>query len=420
MENTNRSWLQRLKDESWEAELLISTVAILGIFQLFKLADGSTTFIINQFSPAQYWIGHGIVTGGILAFSILATMFVIHFLLRAYWVGLVGLNSVFPDYSIEDSAYSELYTEKILALLPKLKKTIKDVDELCSVIFSAAFFMMFLYVYLSLFTLIYLIAFNSLSDHIHKYILFLPIAIISAVGILQTILSVLANIRVLKKSRRIQTLYFQSVKWGSILLFGPLYKFLLQISMTFGSNFKKKKAIVILLLVFAVVGIFSSGFKVDNTQNLAYLQSRTDEIDATRIQNGFYESRTENNLFLVTPQIESDIINREIHRLFIPIYKHERRKLKRVCAGDVDKLEKHSDKSKWYLNCYAHYHEVCLDDEKVDATYLKYELPVTGQFGIVTYIDMGNKPKGLYTLRVKKNMKDSLRWEIPFHYLPKH
>lgn len=65
-------------------------------------------------------------------------MFVIHFL-RAYWIGLVGLNSVFPDYSIEDSVYSKIYTEKILSILPKLEDSIKKVDELCSVIFSAAF-----------------------------------------------------------------------------------------------------------------------------------------------------------------------------------------------------------------------------------------------------------------------------------------
>lgn len=33
------SWLQRLKEESWEAELLVSAVAIFGSFQLFAAVD---------------------------------------------------------------------------------------------------------------------------------------------------------------------------------------------------------------------------------------------------------------------------------------------------------------------------------------------------------------------------------------------
>jgi hypothetical protein len=32
-------WLQRLKDESWEAELLVSAIAIFGTFQLFALVE---------------------------------------------------------------------------------------------------------------------------------------------------------------------------------------------------------------------------------------------------------------------------------------------------------------------------------------------------------------------------------------------
>ena len=140
----SKNWLQKLKDESWEAELLISTVAIFGTLQLFKVIDWGTNFVIDTLPTSQYIIGYGIVFTGLLAVSILTTMFIIHFLLRAYWVGLVGLNSVFPDDSIADSAYSEIFRKKMLSVLPKLEETIKDVDQLSSVIFSAAFLMLFI------------------------------------------------------------------------------------------------------------------------------------------------------------------------------------------------------------------------------------------------------------------------------------
>ena len=37
-----RSWLERLKDESWEAELLVSAIAIFGTFQLFDAINWIT------------------------------------------------------------------------------------------------------------------------------------------------------------------------------------------------------------------------------------------------------------------------------------------------------------------------------------------------------------------------------------------
>lgn len=98
--DSSKSWLQKLKEESWEAELLVSSVAIFGTFQLFDLINWVTNRFIDLLNPDQYFVGYFIVFFGLFAISILISMFVIHFALRAYWVGLVGLNSVFPDYSV--------------------------------------------------------------------------------------------------------------------------------------------------------------------------------------------------------------------------------------------------------------------------------------------------------------------------------
>jgi hypothetical protein len=57
--------------------------------------------LIDVIPSEQYLIGYMIVYIGLLAVSILIVIFIIHFILRAYWVGLVGLNSVFPDYSLK-------------------------------------------------------------------------------------------------------------------------------------------------------------------------------------------------------------------------------------------------------------------------------------------------------------------------------
>ncbi|CAN0603161.1 unnamed protein product, partial [Ectocarpus sp. 12 AP-2014] len=158
------NWLQRLKDESWEAELLVSAVAIYAILQSFSILDWLIIKFIDYLEPSQYVIGYFIVVCGFLAIGVLAAMFAIHFAFRAYWIGLVGLNSVFSDYSLEDSAYSPIYTKKMLNILPKLTSSIGKVDELCSVIFSAAFALMLIYSYITITASLYLLIFNIFHE----------------------------------------------------------------------------------------------------------------------------------------------------------------------------------------------------------------------------------------------------------------
>jgi len=182
----------------------------------------------------------------------------------------VGLNSVFPDYSIEDSVYSKIYTEKILSILPKQQDTIQKVDELCSVIFSSAFTILLIYSYMSLFLSIYMLIYNLLLDYVPGYILLIPLFIVSGLLVLQMIFSVIGNLKKYKSNVMVQTWMFKLVKFTSMVTYGPLYRNLLQVSMVFGSNFKKKKSLVYLVLSFFASGIFLTLVKFQDT-NIPHL-----------------------------------------------------------------------------------------------------------------------------------------------------
>ena len=60
MANTgvDKDWLQRLKNESWEAELLVSAIAIFGTLQLFALIDWTTARFFDFLHPSQYSFGY--------------------------------------------------------------------------------------------------------------------------------------------------------------------------------------------------------------------------------------------------------------------------------------------------------------------------------------------------------------------------
>ena len=423
----SKSWLQRLKDESWEAELLVSAIAIFGTFKMFDIVDWVTNFFINVLNPGQYFIGYFIVTFGLLAVSILAVMFLIHFFLRAYWIGLVGLNSVFPDYSIEDSAYSKIYTEKILGILPKLKDSISKVDELCSVIFSVAFTFLLIYGYLAIFSSIYLLLYNLLVEYIHEYILLIPLIILILISFFQFIIAIYANLKANKEKEKIQILSFKFTRISNMIMLGPLYKNLLQITMIFGSNFKKRKSLIYLVLIFGLCGIFMFANQLTKT-NILYLINNKRYFNSTKTYSSFYKDENSKNKFLLSPEIQSDKIESNLLKVFIPVFNHEEKMRIKFCGKDKDDKEESLDKrrekySDYILNCFQEYYHIYINNKKVKVDFLRYNAHArTNQSGIVTYIDISHLEKGIITLEVKKEFEDVkiFNWKIPFYKLPEN
>lgn len=422
LKNSSKNWLQKLKEESWQAELLVSTISVFGAFQMFSLIDWSTNKFIDLLNPNQYQIGYLIVFFGLVAVSILVSMFVIHFFLRAYWVGLVGLNSVFPDYSIEYSAYSKIYTEKILSILPKLKDSIQKVDELCSVIFSAAFTFLLSYAYIALSASIYLLIFNLLSDYVPSNLLLIPLYLLVLGLLVQMLVGILSNLKPFKGKRKLQILNFKIVRLFSVLAYGPLHKSIMQVFMIFGSNFKKKKHIIYLLILFIFLGVFVSVFNMDDT-NIPYLINRDSYFDVTKSYPHYYKSENGSNNFLLNPEIDSDKIESNHLKLFIPIFSHEKKMRNNICdsitSNKFMEPESRKKRRKQLMNCYHKYNLVYINEEERKVDLLRINHPITNQFGVICYIDISTLKVGLNKLTVRKVYGDDnfSEWSIPFYYL---
>ena len=422
-EKPSLGWLQKLKEESWEAELLVSAIAIFGTFQLFGVVDWTTNKLIDILNPSQYLVGYSIVFLGLFAISILTSMFIIHFFLRAYWIGLVGLNSVFPDYSIEDSAYSKIYTEKMLSILPKLEASIKKVDELCSVIFSAAFTFLLIYAYLAFLASVYLLIYNLLSSYVSFYILLIPLAFFVIVLVAQMGITLVANLKGNKEKENLQILSFKIVKFVAILTYGPLYKSIMQVSMIFGSNFKKKKSLVYLMIAFLFSGMLLAGAQFNQT-NIPYLITTGIGIEAntTRLDPNYYESENTKNTFLLTPEIQSDIIKSDVLKIFIPIFDNEEKMRESTCDTYIEdanksKVEQRRERRLNQINCYSKYNLIFLNDEKIAVDYLIYTHPRTDQFGIIGYVPFSNAKEGMNVVTIKKEFdsENIKEWSIPFY-----
>ncbi|MFT4845888.1 MAG: hypothetical protein ACI97H_001461 [Marinobacter psychrophilus] len=95
--SSQSSALQRLRDRTDELELIISS---LTIFALFTLPG----WLFDSFSNIYTHLSDGLVVAGTISITliagvsyVLATCFVMHLMARAYWVGLIGLRTAFPE-----------------------------------------------------------------------------------------------------------------------------------------------------------------------------------------------------------------------------------------------------------------------------------------------------------------------------------
>jgi len=420
-QTTTKNWLQRLKDESWEAELLVSAVAIFAILKSFAALDWLIFRFIDQLNPSQYDIGYIILVFGYLAIGILAAMFTIHFALRAYWIGLVGLNSVFPDYGLEDSAYSPIYTKKILHLLPKISDSIRKIDEICSVIFSAAFAFMLIYLFLTVVSSLYLILFNILSDFIPSWVLLIPIGLLALLFIAGMLISIPANMTKFRENETVQHYYFLYARWGSLILYGPVYKSIMQITMLFGSNFKKKKGLVKMILLMLFIGILFGGYKLISS-NFAYLINVDIQPDKSRVYANYYSNNNNELDFLLNPEIQNEIISDNTLKLFIPVLEHESKIMARACELEGKKLnsDNFERQNRWKknLDCYASGISVLLNGKKIKVNLLKTDHTNTEQFGLQGFVDLKEIPSGSHRLKIVKSVSSEIQkeWEIPFYY----
>ncbi len=130
--------LDRLRDRTDELELIISGLTIFALFSipgwLFdKIADIYTHLSTNLVIAST--VGTTLLAGTSYG---LAACFVVHLMARAYWVGLIGLRTVFPDginWS-KTPGLGPLSRQYYRDTLPDLDTVIQNTDRLASSLFA--------------------------------------------------------------------------------------------------------------------------------------------------------------------------------------------------------------------------------------------------------------------------------------------
>jgi hypothetical protein len=130
--------LERLRDRTDELELIISSLTIFALFALpgwvFNRSADIYTHLSTSMAIANT-VGTTLLTGTCYG---LAACFVVHLMARAYWVGLIGLRTVFPEGINWDKTpgLGPLSRQYYQDTLPDLDTVIKNTDRLASSLFA--------------------------------------------------------------------------------------------------------------------------------------------------------------------------------------------------------------------------------------------------------------------------------------------
>ena len=127
-----KRWLDKLQQESWELELLISGFAIFGLITAYEPLSLSIKVADNEGHTFQLIISIiAIIASSILIFNLL-----LHIILRGLWIGTLGLRYVFGDIDYEELKYSEKFTSYLKNKIGSFDKYIaeKRYARICAMI----------------------------------------------------------------------------------------------------------------------------------------------------------------------------------------------------------------------------------------------------------------------------------------------
>jgi hypothetical protein len=426
---------------TWELELLLSGAVLVALFQASGVIDRAFDRMLPHTTRAAgiplffaYWYGKAMVA------ALIAT-FVVHLASRGYWVGLVGLNSVFPGGVRWDELRYGPHTREVMReRLPSLPSTIARIDNFCSALFSfgflvALFFAISLVVFAIVGGVAYAIAalvFRGRGTLGIFYVVLGALALVPTVG---AAIDRSLGKRLDPQTRRARALRRVAVAsyWTSGMpLFGPIY-------LTLASNTHRQVFGAVFFTVFfgvlAFVGIqFFVRLDILSVNNYAYFA----QPDRFSVNASHYETqRRRDEMRTTAPTIQSDVIRDPFVKLFIP-YSPERhnRAIATACPDakplqplglqfsrdDIDDQMPDSAVAP-VLRCFAKLHPVTLNGTPLtDLEFRFHTNPSTSLRGIIAYIPTAGLPRGRNVLTVQPVARTPRRGRprppAPVHVIP--
>ena len=437
--NNTKSWLDKLQQESWQLELIVSSILLL----IIGSYDDKIPNLILKYKTTEEFNFSYVVAILIPILLFLKSNLIVHIFLRGLWIGCIGLRYISTDIDYNSFGYATKFDRFLKKKVLPFDNYIEKLERICSIIFSYSFLMVFHFLSFSIFfTIIQCLnyfAYRIFYDTIAEPFFFIILLVLLISGLLNFI--DFLTIGKLKKSKYISTIFYPLYRLYNILSLAFLYR---PIHYNFISNKLGRNYMLLMLpyMFFLAIAGNEMSFreyiyipKKESGSNWI-IEDHYDEfrkktlIEDASIEKLFYDKNEPIKLFLrvddnektnglvktICPEITSyegyTYSIRPFHVFNIKITDKKHKRISSVA---------HKNKIESSLSCISQIYEVSIDSNRIQSLdYVFYEHPNFGEEGLLTGININDLESGRHTLtiKIKRLKKDKIgigkTIEIPF------
>lgn len=309
--NKFKELLDKLQQESWQLELLISGFAIFGLIASIDPIGNKINQLVAIENP--YFISP--LRIAILCCYVLIMNLVLHVVLRGLWIGAIGLRYVSNEIDYDDLNYGKRFTKYLQKKVGSFDDYIAKLENYCSVLFAVAFLSLFYIIALfTVFLIIFLIGYFFIKSGVFSEII--GTSLLGIFGIIYLLLALIVfidfiTLGLLKKKEWTSFLYMPIYKLFSFITLSFLYRPLVY---NFLDN-KFGRRILALLTPFYILLFYIS--TSDNIRS-NFLQPQT-YSNNYYIYNKNYLNSLEKNQYVRTAAIDAKVISKPYLKVFIPL-----------------------------------------------------------------------------------------------------
>lgn len=435
--------LNELTNQSWNLELLISGAALFATLNLPDLLDSALAYYrYNLMTDVDYV--HNIVPTQVIGLVkgvsyFLFGAFLCHFVMRAFWVGLLGLLAVYPTGIRYEQIHnlSQYARQRFAREMGSLPSYIIRLDQRCNVIFALAFSVVLLLLSVAaiygLFILVETVLQLLLPDYLYQPVRE-GVSWLFGIGVFGIGLTIsILNLPRFRDNPQLAPLSFQLSQTMSWLSLG-LYRPMLYIAYTFYSQIPRqvlKWRLVWFIIIFGLAELlFMSAQLLQTLGASEVIGSRsfiTMRVPAQIANANSFDNLRPADQLIDNASIQADVIREPYVRLFVSYPKLldgelSKRFQKPVWPDSLSRKERREKQAAWYLQTFEAYFGVYLNDSLYRSPgFLFTERNENGQPGLTTVLMTENlKPgRNMLTITVPDSVnKPKPYCQIPFWYVP--
>lgn len=431
--------LRELTAQSWNLELVISGAALFAVLQLPDLLDQAFDYFQYNFSTGQGGLQQMLP---MLAYSLMKAMcyvlflaFLTNFVMRAFWVGLVGLLAVYPTgVHYERIPFTTPYAQKRMATdLGPLDRYILRLDQRCNIVFAVAFMFVIFLIAVAIAYLVVLLVSSVLRPMLPAPIWHSLVLCAYALGLLYFIASMVLSLPTVKAHPTGEKIHYQLTASAKFIFWGMSTPFGFLVN-TFYSHLpygKILRAMGLFMVVFCVVltvELLVNTARVDRQVSFTKRHLYSAGLDSLFSNPNVYEDQLAEGEYVSTACIPSEVLNEPFIRVFVAYPKALDTLLtklakKPVWNATLSKAETRRHFAEWSHGQMTHLLQISVNDSVCRGPDLLFaQRGKQQQPGWKTVLIPANLRSGKNTLRISLD-SDSLVTPqvlatIPFWYVP--